>query len=178
MDTMNMAYKPNQILPREGMCTYEPCVTQKRCRNPQPTYQRGIGAIHIQNCVLTWKVRAHTGPSSTWKGASQRRKEMQWMHAIYNAISTNMQWNGYLQHAVTMQCNATYWGKCNGCMQATKEMQWQCTKMQWLWLQLSLSYQQGDILGWFSIQNWGVAMPPQPMGLTYRFQAEGKPLGT
>ncbi|CAL5418565.1 unnamed protein product [Camellia sinensis] len=50
---MDMARRPNQILPRKGMYTYEPCVTQKRCRNPQPTYQRGIGAIHMQNCVLT-----------------------------------------------------------------------------------------------------------------------------
>ena len=92
---MDMARRPNQILPRKGMYAYRPCVTQKRCRNPQPTYQRGISAIHMQNCVLTWKVRAHTRPSSTWKGASHRRKVMQWMHAIYNAISTNMQWNGY-----------------------------------------------------------------------------------
>ena len=44
------------------------------------------------------------------------------MHANYNAISTNMQWNGYLQKCMTMQYDAIYWGKCNGCMQATMEM--------------------------------------------------------
>ena len=122
-----MARRPNQILPRKGMHTYKPCVTQKRCRNPQPTYQRGIGAIHMQNCVLTWKVRAHTRPSSTWKGASHRRKVMQWMHANYNAISTNMQWSGYLQNA--WQCNAmrpTGENAMDAC-----ELQWKCMTMHY-----------------------------------------------
>ena len=121
-----MARRPNQILPRKGMHTYKPCVTQKRCRNPQPTYQRGIDAIHIQNCVLTWNVRTHTRPSSTWKGASHRRKVMQWMHANYNAISTNMQWSGYLQICMIMQYDAIYWGKCNGSM-----LQWKCMTMHY-----------------------------------------------
>ena len=37
--------------------------------------------------------------------------------------------------------------------------------------------QQGNRLGWFSIQNRGAYPLPQPMGLPYRFQAEDIPLG-
>ena len=94
MDAMDMARKPNQILPRKGMYTYEPCVTQKRCRNPQPTYQRGNGALHMQNTVLTRNIRVHTRPGSTWKGASHRRKAMQWMHATLqcNIYKYAMEW--------------------------------------------------------------------------------------
>ena len=51
------------------------------------------------NHALTWKVRAHTRPSSTRKGASHRWRMMQWMHA------TKMQ----------------YLHICNG-----MEMQWTC----------------------------------------------------
>ena len=35
MDTRDMARGPNQILPRKGMHTYKPYLTQKRCRYPQ-----------------------------------------------------------------------------------------------------------------------------------------------
>ena len=76
-----MARGPNRILLRKGMHTYKPCLTQKRCRNLKPTYQRGVGAMHMQNCALTWKVWTHTRPSSTRKGASHKWKMMQWMHA-------------------------------------------------------------------------------------------------
>ena len=55
---MDMARVPNQILSRQSMYAYKPCLTEN-------------GPL---NYALTQEVWVHTRPSSTWKGASHRWK--------------------------------------------------------------------------------------------------------
>ena len=107
--------------------------------------------------------------------------KLQWMHDK----CTILQWNAWHMHVLCFVCFFLFFEMHDICNiynvmhdNAVFTMMHDiCKMMQWLRLQFSLFSQQGDILGWFSIQNWGVDTPPQPMGLPYRFQAEGTPSG-